>query len=290
MYESASPEVKVNRMLTIISFILIFYIPFFLVNNKYYSIFFIIIIISGTFLWIIFYLLDFFNISIKSLDMSTSRTIAALLGICIISPGFLLYIMKYIKNHSSQNKNGKVFKKYHIHEGFVGIIFVIIAFLLLMIRNFLVKYEVIREELRIFLAITMILLYLFLFSGSFLIFRDRKDIIKLKFIERRDTKNYNDKETVLGPITANSIHFFKSPKIMIYPLGILINSFSVNMLIHGTLFLPERIFGFKNEIVVLIGFILCIISSGIIGMDWYRLFARFYPRLYQEVEQVLNNL
>jgi len=198
--------------------------------------------------------------------------------------------MKYIKNHSNQNDKGKVFRNYHIHEGFAGIIFVIIAFLLLMIRYLLIQYEVMREELRIFLAITMILLYLFLFSGSFLIFRDRRDIIKFKFIERREILNNNDTWTVFNPITADSIQFFKSPKVLCYPLGIMVNSFSVNMLMHGTLFLPEKIFGLKNEAVVLLGFILCIISSGIIGVDWYRLFAKIYPKLYQEIEQVLNGL
>ena len=290
VYESDSTEIKVNRLITIIYFVLSFYILFFLMNYKFYSLFFIFIIISGTLMWIILYLLDFFKINISFGDLSTIRTFAAIIGICIISPGFTLYIMKYIKNHSNQNDKGKVFSNYHIHEGFVGIIFVIIAFLLLMIRYLLIQYEVMREELRIFLAITMVLLYLFLFSGSFLIFRDRRDIIKFKFIERREIINNNETGAVFSPITVDSIHFFKSPKILIYPLGILINSFSVNMLMHGTLFLPERIFGLKHEIVVLIGFILCFISSGIIGVDWYRLFAKFYPKFYQEIEQVLNRL
>ena len=290
VYESDSSEIKVNRMITIIYFVLSFYILFFLMNYKFYSLFFIFIIISGTLMWIILYLLDFFKINISFGDLSTIRTFAAILGICIISPGFTLYIMKYIKNHSNQNDKGKVFRNYHIHEGFVGIIFVSIAFLLLMIRYLLIQYEVMREELRIFLAITMVLLYLFLFSGSFLIFRDRRDIIKFKFIERREILNNNEEGTVFSPITADSIQFFKSPKMLCYPLGILINSFSVNMLIHGTLFLPEKIFGLKNESVVLIGFILCIISSGIIGVDWYRLFAKIYPKFYQEIEQVLNSL
>ena len=290
VYESDSSEIKVNRMIAIIYFILFFYTLFFLTNYKFYSPFFIFIIISGTLLWIILYLLDFFKKDLSFWNWSTIRNLAAFLSICIISPGFTLYIMKYIKDHSNQNEKGKIFRKYHIHEGFVGIIFVIIAIFLLMIRYFLIQYEVMREELRIFLAITMILLYLFLFSGSFLIFRDRKDIIKFKFIERREIINHNDTGAVFGPIAGDSIHFFKSPKILIYPLGILINSFSVNMLMHGTLFLPERIFGLKNEIVVLIGFILCILSSGIIGVDWYRLFAKIYPRLYQEVEQILNGL
>ncbi|MFX0043568.1 MAG: hypothetical protein ACFE8L_11715 [Candidatus Hodarchaeota archaeon] len=222
--------------------------------------------------------------------MSSTRTIAAILGICIISPGFTLIIMNYIKNHSNQNENGKVFKTYHVHEGFVGIIFLAIAFLFLMIRYFLIQYKVIRGELRIFLAIPMVLLYLFLFSGSFLVIRDRRDIIKFKFIEQRDLININDEGTAFSPITADSIPFFKPPKLLFYPFGILFNSLSVNMLFHGTLFLPEKIFGLKHEIVVYIGFILCIISSGMIGWDWYRLFAKIYPNIYQEIEQILNGL
>ena len=290
VYEWESSVLKFNRMITIIYFVLFFYILFFLINSKFYNLFFVLVIISGALLWIILYLLDFFKINLSFWNLSTIRTSAAILGICIISPGFTLYIMKYIKNHSNQNDKGKVFRNYHIHEGFAGIIFVIIAFLLLMIRYLLIQYEVFREELRIFLAITIVLLYLFLFSGSFLIFRDRRDVIKFKFIEQREIINNNDTGTVFSPITADSIQFFKSPKLLCYPLGILVNSFSVNMLMHGTLFLPEKIFDLKNETVVLIGFILCIISSGIIGVDWYRLFAKIYPRLYQEVEQVLNSL
>jgi len=290
IYEWESSLLKVNKMITIIYFVLFFYILFFLINSKFYNLFFVLVIVSGALLWIILYLLDFFKINLSFWNWSTIRNSAAFLGICIISPGFTLYIMKYIKNHSNQNDKGKVFRNYHIHEGFVGIIFVIIAFLLLMIRYLLIQYEVMREELRIFLAITMVLLFLFLFSGSFLIFRDRRDIIKFKFIERREILNNNDTWTVFNPITAESVQFFKSPKLSCYPLGILVNSFSVNMLIHGTLFLPEKIFGLKNEIVVLIGFILCIISSGIIGVDWYRLFAKIYPKLYKEIEQVLKSL
>ncbi len=290
VYEWESSVLKVNRMITTIYFVLFFYILFFLINFKFYNQVFIFIIISGTLLWIILYLLDFFKINLSFWNLSTIRNAAAILGICIISPGFTLYINKYIKKYSNQNEKGKIFKNYHIHEGFVGIIFIIIAFLLLMIRYLLIQYEVMREELRIFLAITTVLLYLFLFSGSFLIFRDRKDLIKFIFIEQREIRINNDEGSVFSPVTADSIQFFKSPKMLCYPLGILINSFSVNMLIHGTIFLPEKIFGLKNEAVVLIGFILCIISSGIIGVDWYRLFAKTYPKLFQEIEQILNGL
>ena len=46
VYESDSSEIEVNRMITIFCFILIFYIPFFLMNNKCYNLFFLFIIIN----------------------------------------------------------------------------------------------------------------------------------------------------------------------------------------------------------------------------------------------------
>ena len=154
----------------------------------------------------------------------------------------------------------------------------------------MIQHEVLRKQLRIFLALDMILLYLFLFSGSFLVFRDRRDVLKLKFIEKRNSFNDIDNSSVFSPITLDSIHFFKSPRIPYYPIGIVINSFSVNLLIHGTDFLGPKIFSLTLETIVLIGFILCFIAGFMIGMDWYRLFAKLYPNLYSEIEQILNGL
>ena len=159
-----------------------------------------------------------------------------------------------------------------------------------MIRYLMIQHEVLKKQLRIFLALDMILLYLFLFSGSFLVFRDRRDVLKLKFIEKRNSLNDINNSSVFSPITLDSIHFFKSPRIPYYPIGIVINSFSVNLLIHGTDFLGPKIFSLTLEAIVLIGFILCFIAGFMIGMDWYRLFAKLYPDLYSEIEQILNGL
>ncbi|HEC40481.1 MAG TPA: hypothetical protein ENI29_19725 [bacterium] len=131
-------------------------------------------------------------------------------------------------------------------------------------------------------------MYLFLFSGSFLIFRDRRDIVRLKFIEKRDISKDIHNSSVFSPITRDSVHFFTPPRIIYYPFGILINSFSVNFLIHSTDLLSVKIFGLSEETIVLIGFFLGIVAGFMIGLDWYRLFAKLYPELYNEIEEILN--
>ncbi|KKK57357.1 hypothetical protein LCGC14_3055290 [marine sediment metagenome] len=60
---------------------------------------------------------------------------------------------------------------------------------------------VIRKQLRIFLAIETILLFLFLFSVSFLLFRDRRDLVQIIFKESRDKLIYSKSSSVFSPIT-----------------------------------------------------------------------------------------
>lgn len=288
-YEWDSLGVKVNWMITILFFILFFYVLLFMINFKIYNMFFIFLITLGTPLWIIIYCFEFFSFELSFWNWSALRNIAAILCISILAPGLSLNFIKYIKNNSNLYEKRRVFQNYHIHEGFVGILFIIIAFCLWIIRYLMIQHEIMKKDLRIFLALIMIPLYLFLFSGSFLIFRDRKDLLRLKLIER---KNYEDKinlSSVFNPITQDSIRFFKSPKIVFYPIGILISSFSVNIFIHATYFLPEEIFGLTHETIVFIGFVLCFVGGGLIGIDWYRIFAKLYPKLYIEVEQILND-
>ncbi|NVM37990.1 MAG: hypothetical protein HWN81_20520 [Candidatus Lokiarchaeota archaeon] len=248
------------------------------------------IIILGTPLWIIIYILELFEFEPIFWNWYTIREIATIFCISILSPGLTLSFIKYIKINSNEDKKRKVFRKYHIHEGFVGIIFILNALFLWVLRYVMIQHKILKNELRIYLAIDMILLFLFLFSGSFLIFRDRRDFIRLKFIEKRHNDDYTNVSSVFNPINSESSKFFKSPRLLLHPFGILINSISVNLLIHGTDFLPEIVFNINNEILVLIGVILCFIAGGMLGIDWYRIFAKLYPNLYQEFKQILNDL
>ncbi|MFW9971558.1 MAG: hypothetical protein ACFFDF_15290 [Candidatus Odinarchaeota archaeon] len=290
IYSSDSIEVSISWMVTISYFIVYFYLLLFLINIKIYFITFCIIVIWAAPAWIIIYALETFVFGFWFPILTILRHLSAILCFSILSPGLSLLVIKYIKNYSNRNKPKKIFNNYRIHEGFVGIFFIVIAIILVIIRNILIKYETFRTNLRIYLAIDMIFLYLFLFFGSFLIFRDWRDLINFKLVQKREPLNSNFSSSIFYPLTYDSIKFFKSPKILLYPIGILISSIAVNIFMHGTYFLPEEIFTLKHETLVLIGIIFTFIGSGMLGLDWYRLFAKIYPELYQNFEQILKNL
>ncbi len=289
-YSQDSIEVSINWMFTISYYLLFFYMLLFLIDIKIYQIIFIMIVIFGTPAWIIIYILETFVPGFWFPILTILRNFSAILCFSILSPGLALFIVKYIKNNSNTTNSRKIFHNYHVHEGIVGIFFIITALILLIIRYTLIQYEILRTNLRIFLAIDMILLYLFLFVGSFLIFRDWRDLIKFKFIEKREYTYTNYRSSIFNPITSDSFKFFKSPKILLYPFGILLNSIALNIFIHGNDFLPEEIFTLNHETLIAIGIILSFFAGAIIGLDWYRLFAKMYPELYQNFEQFLGNL
>ncbi|MFX1417676.1 MAG: hypothetical protein ACFE9N_02020 [Promethearchaeota archaeon] len=251
---------------------------------------FLLIVFVGAPVWILIYVLEFLKIELIFWNWPAIRDLASILCFYILAPGLSLNFIKFIKSNSNQDKKRRIFRKYRIHEGFVGILFIMIAFSLWILRLVMIQNEILRRELRIFLALNMIPLILFLFSGSFLTFRDRRDIFKLKFIERRKLQVEGITSTVFNPITINSIKFFKSPKYIIFPLGIFFFSFGLNMFIHGTDFIIAELFNLSHESIVFLGFLLCFISGGMIGIDWFRLFGKIYPSLYKEVEHKINEI
>jgi len=289
-FEWYSIEVKFNWMITIFFFISFFYVLMFLIDFNLYLKIFNVITPIGTFFWIGIYFLELFKIELGLWNWTTLRHLSAIICLSILSPGLNLYIIKYIRNNSNPKRKRKIFKNYHVHEGFVGIIFVIIALILWLVRILMIQHDVLVKKLRIFLAIDMIMLYLFLFSGSFLILRDKRDIFNLKLIEKRETPHIRKISPIFNEISQDSVQFFKSPRGFYYPFGILLNSFALNMFIHGIDMLPKEIFNLNHETIVLIGFFLCFFAGGLIGLDWYRLFAKLYPNLYHDLELILEDL
>jgi len=247
-------------------------------------------VVLGTPAWIIIYALETFVTGFWFPFLTVIRHLSAILSFSILSPGLTLIVINYIKNNSNRSHSRQLFHNYHVHEGFVGIISIFISILLIIIRYTLIQYEVFRTDLRIFLAIDMILLYLFLFFGSFLIFRDWRDLIKFKIIQKREQVDVNYSSSTFYPITPDSIKFFKSPKVILYPIGVLLSSIAVNIFIHGNDFFPQEIFSLNHETLVVIGIILSFFAGGIVGLDWYRLFAKLYPKLHQNFEQILDKL
>ncbi|MFW9902276.1 MAG: hypothetical protein ACFFDY_13500, partial [Candidatus Thorarchaeota archaeon] len=141
-----------------------------------------------------------------------------------------------------------------------------------------------------FLAIEMIILFVFLFSGSFLIFRDWRDIIRFKFIEKQANIFSIEESAIFKINDPESTKFFSSPRILLYPFGIFLNSVSASLFIHGTNFISFKVFHLSHETLVFIGFILCFIAGALLGLDWYRVFAKIYPDIYLEFEQYLKDL
>jgi hypothetical protein len=79
------------------------------------------------------------------------------------------------------------------------------------------------------------------------------------------------------------LHFFKTPKLLLYPMGILITILSIHMVIYGDFFLPERIFKLNNEYLINLGYLFCYIAAALIGIDWLRIYKKLYPNDYQRI-------
>jgi len=220
--------------------------------------------------------------------------IITLISFSMIAPGLIVYIVYDIKKITAKFEAATILGKYHLHEGFVGIIFLIIGFFLLGLRSSLLflSHSFYRRSSLILLFV-QILSFIFLYLGSFFFFRDWRDIIHLKFIEIK-SKSENNLQTaqtsVFNHITKEDLNFFKIPKLIIYPLGMLLAIFSVNMVIYGTDFLSYQIFNIADETVIQLGYIICVIAGGLIGIDWYRIFKIFYPEFYETIEKEITRI
>ena len=281
-------------MSTILFFFFFFYILTFLIEYNAYIIVCACIIIIGPPIWIVTYYVELNVGEIFFISIETIHDIISIMCFSILAPGLTLIVIQFIKRNTSKFDEHRIFGKYHVHEGFIGILFIVIAVIMWFIRISLIQYKIFRTTLRIFLAIDMIFLFIFLFFGSFLLFRDRKDVLQLNFFEKKvnpDKRNEkNNSTSVFSEITSESFHFFKILKVKIFPIGILLSSFSANALIHGLDLLPLEIFRLELETIVIIGIICCFIGAGIIGLDWYNLFAWIYPERYQEIENVMRKI
>jgi len=245
------------------------------------------------FVVILWVLVLYFNLASLSNRFWEYWEIVIFITSSMISPGIIVYIIHYIKKSTSRFEESKIFGIYHLHEGFIGIIFIILAIFFLWLRStllFLAGPYFMRYS--IILLLTQILSFLFLYLGSFFFFRDWDDIIQLNFVEKKENseKIKKNQSTVFNHITQADLHFFEYPKIIIYPFGILLTIFSLNTIIYGTSFLPLDRININNEFVIYLGYFISFIAGGIIGRDWYRIFKKFYPEAYQEIETIINKV
>lgn len=293
LYLNFRIQYKIAMMSTIFFFFVLFYMLTFIIDYKLYITICACVLIIGIPAWIYVYCIELFHGEIFLLHNETIQDMIAILCFSILSPGLTLFVIQFIKRNTSKFDDNRIFGRYHVHEGFIGIVFVILAFLLWIVRMLLMQHVIFRTRLRIFLALDMIFLFVFLYFGSFLLFRDWRDVVNMNFFEEKDdSKVFNDNEknsTVFSQISSESTQFFTKLKVKIYPIGLLLASFSANALIHGLDLLPFEIFNLELEIIVIIGIVSCILGAGTIGIDWYHLFAKIYPERHEEIERLITN-
>lgn len=286
-----SYEIKYYRMLAILSFNIFFLVLMFLINIKLYRQIWRIILICSIITWSIIYILQLAKIPINSRNFWNIWDLIMFLTYSIIGPGLILYTIHYIEKKSAKFEDARLFGKYHIHEGLVGIIFIILAIIFYIIRSIMTADPIFYNELVLLLGAVQIFLFAFLLFGNFLIIRDWRDVIHFKFIEKKDKRGHDINDvSVFSLIQKEDIPFFEISRVPIYPLGLFLTSISINAIVYGSDFLPKNIFNLDYQSVILLGFVLGFIAGGILGMDWVRIFRKFCPEQYQELKLALDKL
>ena len=291
-YDLNSLEYRLIRISMIIVCNLFFYSLIFLLDINIYRRIFVSILILITGIWLYeLFSWAYLNTSPISLSFGIFWETIILLLFSLISQGLIIYIIYYVKKSTARYNESQVFIKYHIHEGFVGIILILISLFLLIIRSSLLFLtDILWKRFSFFLWLVQIFLYIFIYLGSFLIFRDWHDIKRFKWIEKKNSKEIKTHKhfsDVIECITHEDIPFFKSPKLIYYPFGIIFTIIGIYAIIYG-----NYLFGLnlENEYIIIFGYFLSFIAGGLIGRDWLRIFRIIYPDMYEEIEQVLKIL
>lgn len=197
----------------------LFYGIVLVINIRSYRIIFFSLAFFGIVAWNISYLNENLELGLLSNILKDFLEIVLFISTAVIAPGLVVLIAYYIKKFTFKFE-GNFIGKYHLHEGFFGILLVGLAIFLFISRIIIRQVEVFLNELKIVLAIVMILLYFVLFFGGFFIFRDFKDVIHLNFIKKMDKSHLNEEEhfRIFSSITQDNISFFKVSKLPIFPL------------------------------------------------------------------------
>lgn len=284
-----SYELTITRGISIGLLNTLFYGIVLVINIRSYRILFFSLAFFGIVAWNISYLNENLDLGLLSNNMEDFLEILLFISTAVIAPGFVVFIAYYIKKFTSKFE-GNFIGKYHLHEGFFGIILIGLAIFLFISRTIVRQFEVFLNELKIILAIIMILLYFVLFFGGFFIFRDIKDVIRLKFIKKMEKSPVNEDRNsyIFNSITQDNLSFFRVFKVPIFPIGIFITSMSFSMVIYGTKFIPRELL--NPEQIVNYGYLFSLLAGIIIGFDWVRIFKWFYSKEYAGIEQRIIEL
>ncbi|MHA1472499.1 MAG: hypothetical protein ACTSQW_05315 [Promethearchaeota archaeon] len=282
-------ELTLIRGISISLLNVLFYGIVLVTSIRIYRIIFASLAVFGIIAWNLSHLNNTLELGLLSIVFDDFLEIVLFISTAVIAPGMLVLIAYYIKKYTSKFERNFI-GKYHIHEGFFGILLIVLVIFLFIIRTIVIQFEVFLNELKVFLAVIMIFIYFFLFFGGFFILRDIKDVVHLNFIKKIEKSQSNEEQhsDVFNSIKQDNLSFFKVIKLPIFPIGIITTSLSFSMIIYGTKFVPREFL--NSELILNYGYLFSFIAGSLIGFDWMRVFKLFYPIYYTEIEQKITEL
>lgn len=285
-------QIQIASMYAILFIDLLFFTLLFLIDFKIYKLVLKFILILAINLWGFVHFQNYFKDRIIPLPTSfwLFWDVLIMITYAFLASGIVLYAIHHIRHSTEKYEDNKLFGAYHVHEGFFGVILTIGGILLWILREMLQEIEIFKKDLEIVIAFMGYVLFGFLYVGGFLIFRDWHDVMHLKFLEKKDSREKNNETSIFSRIFQEDVHFFEMPKVSIYPIGIVLTLFSISALVYRNNFLPETIFYLNGNIILIIGYILSFIAGALIGKDWLRVFRRYYLDEYQEIKARLDFL
>jgi hypothetical protein len=289
LYFPNNPVLILSKASVLVSLSFFCLILMFIMNINIFRKMFLLFIIFGVVAWNLLHLSIVLEIFLLPGIVINILEVIFYLSVTMVAPGIVLFIVHYIKKISVKFE-GNFIGGYHLHESFLGIIFLGLAITFYIIRFNVIQIEIFWKDYKLYLALIMIFLYAFIFFGSFFTFRDLNDLVKLKFIEKVDKsiEKHTITSSAFTTITKNDIHFFKHPFLFVFPFGLLLTSLSFLMIIYGNDFIPKEYL--THEFIVNFGYFLSFIAGGLIGIDWLRIFRRFYPSHYKALERKIKEI
>jgi len=209
-----------------------------------------------------------------------------ILCVCCIAPFFSVHSLFLITKYQHKFESNIIKGKHHVHEGFAGIILILIAIGLFFLRLTWISKERLITEFHIIGTVFIILLTLLLYFGSFLVGRDWKDVISFKFLSLNSYKNVSidDNESI-----KKKNKFYTKKPLNTYFLGIILSSMGIFFIFFPVDIFPYHIFYIKAEVIRIFGWFILITGAMLIGFDWIRLLRRFFPDEYEKLNQKLGN-
>ncbi|MBY9015196.1 MAG: hypothetical protein KGD68_05835, partial [Candidatus Lokiarchaeota archaeon] len=123
VHEWYSYELTIIRGISLVLLNIYFFILVFIIKIGIFKRMFLILIVLGIIAWNISHLHTILDLNLFSNMIEDFLEIILFISTSIVAPGLLLLIIYYIKKLTSRFE-GKFIGKYHLHEGFFGMILV----------------------------------------------------------------------------------------------------------------------------------------------------------------------